>query len=66
MAMKNVKRIIVRVSDGLGNQLFEYALGKYLSDMQTPHHSQEYILLRIERSWTQFALRQAECSAKVG
>ena len=32
MAMKNVKRIIVRVSDGLGNQLFEYALGKYLSD----------------------------------
>lgn len=32
MAMKDVKRIIVRVSDGLGNQLFEYALGKYLSD----------------------------------
>lgn len=32
MAMKNVKRIIVRISDGLGNQLFEYALGKYFSD----------------------------------
>lgn len=28
----NVKRIIVRISDGLGNQLFEYALGMYLSD----------------------------------
>ena len=25
-------KIVVRVSDGLGNQLFEYALGKYLSD----------------------------------
>ena len=30
--MKNVKRIVVRVSDGLGNQLFEYALGMYLSN----------------------------------
>ena len=27
-----VKRLIIRISDGLGNQLFEYALGKYLSD----------------------------------
>ena len=26
------KRLIIRISDGLGNQLFEYALGKYLSD----------------------------------
>ena len=26
-------KVIVRVSDGLGNQLFEYALGKYLSDI---------------------------------
>ena len=28
----NVRQIVIRVSDGLGNQLFEYALGKYLSD----------------------------------
>lgn len=27
-----VKRLIIRISDGLGNQLFEYALGRYLSD----------------------------------
>lgn len=27
-----MKKIVVRISDGLGNQLFEYALGKYLSD----------------------------------
>jgi len=26
------KRVIVRISDGLGNQLFSYALGKFLSD----------------------------------
>ena len=26
-------KVVVRVSDGLGNQLFEYALGRYLSDI---------------------------------